>query len=362
MCRPTTGAMRPRPRAFPRAILRPTATTVRRPHDGGPSYVDEAARRRGDGEVRHRRALHAGGRHRGRARPRPRGDRGDHQLHQHVEPVGHDRSRHPRSQRGRQGPAIGALGQDVAGARARRWSPSTSTAPASPSRSRRSASTSSATAAPPASATPARSSPEISEAVGDADLAVVSVLSGNRNFEGRINPDVKMNYLASPPLCVAYALAGTMDIDILAEPLGSDEQGKDVYLKDIWPSEQEIAQTIGQAVRADMFRKSYGEVFAGDERWNGLRGAGRRALLRGMSAPPTCACRPTSRTCPRRPSRSPTCAVRVCSRCSATASPPTTSPRPDRSSATGPRAPTCRSSASRRRTSTPTARAAATTR
>jgi aconitate hydratase len=113
-------------------------------------------------------------------------------------------------------------------------------------------------------------SPEISQAVSDADLAVVSVLSGNRNFEGRINPDVKMNYLASPPLCVAYALAGTMDIDILGEPLGSDEQGNDVYLRDIWPSEQEIAHTIGQAVRADMFRKSYGEVFAGDERWNSL--------------------------------------------------------------------------------------------
>jgi aconitate hydratase len=113
-------------------------------------------------------------------------------------------------------------------------------------------------------------SPEISEAVGEADLAVVSVLSGNRNFEGRINPDVKMNYLASPPLCVAYALVGTMDIDITGEPLGQDEQGQDVYLKDIWPSEQEIAETIGEAVRADMFRKSYGEVFAGDERWNGL--------------------------------------------------------------------------------------------
>jgi aconitate hydratase len=113
-------------------------------------------------------------------------------------------------------------------------------------------------------------SPEISQAVNDADLAVVSVLSGNRNFEGRINPDVKMNYLASPPLCVAYALAGTMDIDILEEPLGSDEEGTDVYLRDIWPSEQEIAQTIGEAVRSDMFRKSYDEVFAGDERWNGL--------------------------------------------------------------------------------------------
>jgi aconitate hydratase len=114
-------------------------------------------------------------------------------------------------------------------------------------------------------------SPEISQAVNDADLAVVSVLSGNRNFEGRINPDVKMNYLASPPLCVAYALAGTMDIDILEQPLGADEQGTDVYLRDIWPSEQEIAQTIGEAVRSDMFRKSYDEVFAGDERWNGLQ-------------------------------------------------------------------------------------------
>jgi aconitate hydratase len=111
---------------------------------------------------------------------------------------------------------------------------------------------------------------EISAAVNDADLAVVSVLSGNRNFEGRINPDVKMNYLASPPLCVAYALAGTMDIDIAGEPLGQDEHGEDVFLRDIWPSEREIAQTIGEAVRADMFRKSYGEVFAGDERWNGL--------------------------------------------------------------------------------------------
>jgi aconitate hydratase len=113
-------------------------------------------------------------------------------------------------------------------------------------------------------------SEEISQAVSDGDLAVVSVLSGNRNFEGRINPDVKMNYLASPPLCVAYALTGTMDIDLIGEPLGQDEDGENVYLKDIWPSEHEIAQTIGEAVRADMFRKSYGEVFAGDERWNGL--------------------------------------------------------------------------------------------
>jgi aconitate hydratase len=111
---------------------------------------------------------------------------------------------------------------------------------------------------------------EVSKVVGDADLAVVSVLSGNRNFEGRINPDVKMNYLASPPLCVAYALAGSMDVDIVGEPLGQDEHGADVYLHDIWPDEHEVARTIEQAVQSDMFRKSYGEVFAGDERWNSL--------------------------------------------------------------------------------------------
>jgi aconitate hydratase len=111
---------------------------------------------------------------------------------------------------------------------------------------------------------------EISEAVQRENIAAVSVLSGNRNFEGRINPDVKMNYLASPPLVVAYALAGTMDIDLLRDPLGQDESGEDVYLHDIWPSAQEIAQTIEQAVQSDMFRSSYAEVFDGDERWRSL--------------------------------------------------------------------------------------------
>jgi aconitate hydratase len=111
---------------------------------------------------------------------------------------------------------------------------------------------------------------EISNVVGAEDLAVVSVLSGNRNFEGRINPDVKMNYLASPPLCVAYALAGTMDIDLYDQPLGEDEDGQPVFLKDIWPSAEEVAQTVQEAVQSDMFRKSYGEVFDGDERWNSL--------------------------------------------------------------------------------------------
>ncbi len=111
---------------------------------------------------------------------------------------------------------------------------------------------------------------EVSKAVAEGDLAVVSVLSGNRNFEGRINPDVKMNYLASPPLVVAYALAGTMDVDIVGEPLGQDEQGEDVYLRDIWPSEHEVAQTIEQAIHSDMFRSSYSQVFTGDERWSSL--------------------------------------------------------------------------------------------
>jgi aconitate hydratase len=111
---------------------------------------------------------------------------------------------------------------------------------------------------------------EVSQAVNDADLAVVSVLSGNRNFEGRINPDVKMNYLASPPLCVAYALAGSMDVDMYSDPLGEDSHGEPVYLKDIWPSTAEIASVVEEAVQSDMFRKSYDDVFDGDERWQTL--------------------------------------------------------------------------------------------
>jgi aconitate hydratase len=111
---------------------------------------------------------------------------------------------------------------------------------------------------------------EVAKAVADADLAVCSVLSGNRNFEGRINPDVKMNYLASPPLVVAYALAGTMDIDLQNHPLGEDSDGEPVFLRDIWPSAREVAQTIEQAVQSDMFRRSYDDVYAGDERWRTL--------------------------------------------------------------------------------------------
>ena len=112
--------------------------------------------------------------------------------------------------------------------------------------------------------------PEVSAAVQENDLAVVSVLSGNRNFEGRINPDVKMNYLASPPLVVAYALAGTMDIDLLNDSLGTDEQGNDVYLRDVWPTEAEIDEIVASAIGAEMFTDSYADVFAGDEQWQSL--------------------------------------------------------------------------------------------
>jgi aconitate hydratase len=111
---------------------------------------------------------------------------------------------------------------------------------------------------------------EISAAVNDADLAVVSVLSGNRNFEGRINPDVKMNYLASPPLVVAYALAGSMDVDITTEPLGTGADGEPVHLADIWPAPDEVQRVIDEAIASEMFTKDYADVFAGDERWQGL--------------------------------------------------------------------------------------------
>jgi aconitate hydratase len=111
---------------------------------------------------------------------------------------------------------------------------------------------------------------EISAAIRAHDLTAVSVLSGNRNFEGRINPDVKMNYLASPPLVVAYALAGSMDVDIVNDPLGVDADGAAVYLRDLWPSSREVGETVEQAVRSEMFRSSYAGVFSGDERWNSL--------------------------------------------------------------------------------------------
>ncbi len=112
--------------------------------------------------------------------------------------------------------------------------------------------------------------PEISAAIAERDLAVCAVLSGNRNFEGRINQDVKANYLASPPLVVAYALAGRMDIDLTTEPLGEGAGGEPVYLRDIWPGAEEIKRVVGESVAAEMFKRNYAEVFAGDEEWNAV--------------------------------------------------------------------------------------------
>ncbi len=111
---------------------------------------------------------------------------------------------------------------------------------------------------------------EISKAIHDDDLVTVAVLSGNRNFEGRINSDIRANYLASPPLVVAYALAGTMDIDLTHDPIGRDRQGAPVFLKDIWPSQKEVAEVVWGSVRTEMFQKEYGKVFDGDEQWSSL--------------------------------------------------------------------------------------------
>ncbi len=113
-------------------------------------------------------------------------------------------------------------------------------------------------------------SDEISKAINENDLAVTAVLSGNRNFEGRINPDVKMNYLASPPLVIAYSLAGTMDFDFEKDPLGQDQSGNDVFLSDIWPTPDEVQATIDSSINSEMFKTQYASVFDGDERWRSL--------------------------------------------------------------------------------------------
>jgi aconitate hydratase len=113
--------------------------------------------------------------------------------------------------------------------------------------------------------------PEISDAVKVGDVIATSVLSGNRNFEGRVHPEVKMNFLASPPLVVAYALAGTMDIDLNADPIGVGSDGKPVFLKDLWPSAQDVQQAVAASVTSGMFKQGYASVFAGDENWNAIQ-------------------------------------------------------------------------------------------
>ncbi len=203
----------------------------------------------------------------------------------------------------------------------------------------------------------------ISEAIEESNLVVCSVLSGNRNFEGRIHPEVKMNYLASPPLCVAYALAGRMDLDIVNDPIGQGSDGEDVYLRDIWPSQEEVNAAVESAVESEMFRNSYGDtLFEGDDNWKGIdipegdryewqddsTYVRRAPYFEGMSQEP-----------PEGFQRSRT---RASSRCSATRSRPTTSRPRARSRRTRRPGSTCASTASRRRTSTRTAHGAAITR
>jgi aconitate hydratase len=202
----------------------------------------------------------------------------------------------------------------------------------------------------------------ISKAIKDGDLVATSVLSGNRNFEGRVSPDVRANYLASPPLVVAYAIAGTMNINVTTDPLGEDADGNPVYLKDIWPTSAEIADVVRSAVTPDMFAKRYADVFKGDEMWQGVETSGgltydwpestyvarTRPIFTGM----------TTEGPRRKTSTAPAFWA-----CSATRSPPTTFPRPARSRPIARQAATCRKKAGRTaRSSTPMARAAAITR
>ena len=123
----------------------------------------------------------------------------------------------------------------------------------------------------------------VSEAIHEGDLIAAAVLSGNRNFEGRVHPEVKANYLASPPLAVAYAIAGTMNIDMTTEPLGKDRDGRDVFLRDIWPTSAEIAEIIRSCVTPDTFAKRYGDVFKGDEQWQKM-GKARSSLTYGWNS------------------------------------------------------------------------------
>src|SRR5205807_6642602 len=111
----------------------------------------------------------------------------------------------------------------------------------------------------------------VAEAVQENDLVVAAVLSGNRNFEGRIHPQVRASFLASPPLVVAYALAGTVDIDLTKDPLGTDKQGEPVYLRDIWPSPEEVSETVRESVRKEMYDREYARIFDGDENWKRMQ-------------------------------------------------------------------------------------------
>ena len=230
-----------------------------------------------------------------------------------------DRRRAAGEEGGREGPHAQAVGEEQPRARLEGRHRVSATPPASTPISISSASTWSATAARPASATAVRCPTKCRAVIRDKNLVVCSVLSGNRNFEGRIQQDVRANYLASPPLVVAYALAGWITKDLTTEPLGEDRAGKPVYLKDIWPTEQELQETMLRAVTSEMFQQSYADVFAGDERWQELAGrrgqpvrVGRRVDLHPQADVP----RRDDDDARRRRRTSP---ARACWRCSATA-------------------------------------------
>ena len=202
----------------------------------------------------------------------------------------------------------------------------------------------------------------VSAAIHEGDLVAAAVLSGNRNFEGRVHAEVKANYLASPPLVVAYALAGTMNLDLTKEPLGKDQDGRDVFLRDIWPSSSEIADIIRACVTPDTFAARYSDVFKGDEQWQKM-GKARASLTYGWNSVSTYVQNPpyfdditdgagSSRGCRR---------TRASSACSAIRSQPTTSRRPARSRGTVRLAPTSSSARCDRTISTPTVRGVATT-
>ena len=206
----------------------------------------------------------------GATAPRLGRDRRDHQLHQHVESLG-DAGRRPAGEEGRRARALDqALGQGEpgAGVEGRDRLPAGRPGVDTDLDALRfnlvgyGCTTCIGNSGPLPAA--------ISEAIQENDLVAVAVLSGNRNFEGRINPDVRANYLASPPLVVAYALAGTMDIDLATEPIGIDREGQPVYLKDIWPSQKRSRKRFSNPFSTEMFRSEYGEVFEGDEQWSTL--------------------------------------------------------------------------------------------
>ena len=213
---------------------------------------------------RARRARH------GRARSRLGRGRGDHELHQHVESERHDRRRAAGPQRRQARPEGEAVGEDEPRARLAHRHRVPARRRACSNISPSSDSTSSVTAARRASATAVRLPEPVSSIVRDKNLVVASVLSGNRNFEGRIQSQVRANYLASPPLVVAYALAGKMQIDLTTRAARQGLGGQAVYLRDIWPTEREIQETMLGSVKSEMFRSNYAEVFDGDERWRSL--------------------------------------------------------------------------------------------